>query len=109
MSRQGFAEKDWKLFRKKIVDWQEAYMERLNKEYIALLSEADDASTKFWKLEERIRKDKRKAGVQVEMSRSNMIDNLLSLIDEGAIGLEDLDGFSEELQGIMKRLRGRWE
>lgn len=109
MSRQGFAEKDWKLFRKKIVDWQEAYMDRLNKEYIALLSEDDDASTKFWKLEERIRKDKRKAGVQVEMSRSNMIDNLLSLIDEGAIGLEDLDGFSEELQAIIKRLRGRWE
>ena len=109
MSGQGFTEKDWKLFRKKIVDWQEAYMDRLNKEYIALLSEDDDASTKFWKLEERIRKDKRKAGVQVEMSRSNMIDNLLSLIDEGAIGLEDLDGFSEELQGIMKRLRGRWK
>ena len=107
MSGQGFTEKDWKLFRKKIVDWQEAYMERLNKEYIALLSEADDASMKFWKLEERVRKDKRKAGVQVEMSRSNMIGNILSLIDEGAIGLEDLDGFSEELQAIIKRLRGR--
>ena len=25
-----FSEKDWKLFRSKIVDWQEAYMEKLN-------------------------------------------------------------------------------
>ena len=27
-------EKDWKLFRKLLPDWQEAYMERLAKEYI---------------------------------------------------------------------------
>ena len=31
-------EKDWKLFRKLLSDWQEAYMERLAKEYIELLS-----------------------------------------------------------------------
>ena len=29
-----FSEKDWKLFRKKISGWQEAYMEKLNREYI---------------------------------------------------------------------------
>ena len=34
-----FSEKDWKLFRKKISGWQEAYMEKLNREYIALLNE----------------------------------------------------------------------
>ena len=28
-----FSEKDWKLFRRKIVGWQEAYMDKLNKEY----------------------------------------------------------------------------
>ena len=33
-----FSEKDWKLFRSKIADWQEAYMEKLNREYINLLS-----------------------------------------------------------------------
>ena len=27
-----FSEKDWKLFRSKISDWQEAYMEKLNQE-----------------------------------------------------------------------------
>lgn len=102
MQRQGFTEKDWKLFRKKIVDWQEAYMDRLNKEYIALLSEDTDPSEKFWKLDERIKKDKRKAGVQVEMSRSNLIYNILSLIEEEAIRLEDLEEFSDGLKETIK-------
>ena len=39
MPERGFTEKDWKLFRNKISDWQEAYMDKLNKEYIELLSE----------------------------------------------------------------------
>lgn len=43
---------DWKLFRTRVGDWQEAYMERLAKEYIDLLDGAEDASDKFWKLEE---------------------------------------------------------
>ena len=31
-------EADWRLFRSRLPIWQEAYMERLNREYIALLS-----------------------------------------------------------------------
>ena len=34
MQERGITEKDWKLFKSKIADWQEAYMGRLNKEYI---------------------------------------------------------------------------
>ena len=34
----GVNEKDWKLFRSRIGLWQEAYMDRLNREYIELLS-----------------------------------------------------------------------
>lgn len=30
-------EKDWKIFRKKIIVWQENYMRKLNNEYIELL------------------------------------------------------------------------
>ena len=33
MQEQGFTEKDWKLFRKQIVGWQEAYMDRLIKAF----------------------------------------------------------------------------
>lgn len=64
-----FSEKDWKLFRSKIADWQEAYMEKLNKEYIELLCEEDNASDKLWALEKRIREDKKDCGLQCEMSR----------------------------------------
>ena len=68
-----FSEKDWKLFRSKISDWQEAYMDRLNREYIKLLSGKGNASDKFWALEKRIREDKQDCGVQCEMSRSTQL------------------------------------
>ena len=101
MDRYEFKESDWKLFRKKIVDWQENYMDRLAKEYIELLSSDLDASERFWTLEERIKKDKKKAGVQLEMSRSGMELNIMSLLHDGAICIKDLEGFSEGLQEYM--------
>ena len=33
---------DWKLFREKVPEWQELYMEKLLKQYIALLSNIGD-------------------------------------------------------------------
>ncbi|NBJ91990.1 multidrug transporter [bacterium 1xD42-62] len=98
----GFSERDWKLFRSKIPGWQEAYMDRLNKEYIELLSAEGNASDKFWTLEKRIREDKKDCGVQCEMSRSNQFYIMMSLLNEGAISLEDLDDFSDELKDTMK-------
>ena len=91
-------ESDWRLFRSRLPMWQEAYMERLNREYIALLSGTGPASEKFWELERRMREDKRRGGVVMRMSRSNMELNLLSLLSDGVISTADLDGFSEELR-----------
>lgn len=31
-------ESDWKLFRRKMIDWQEVHMRQLNQKYIELLS-----------------------------------------------------------------------
>ena len=73
-------EKDWKLFRQKLPGWQEAYMDRLNREYVVLLTGEGKASDKFWELEKRIRNDKRSVGVVAEMRRSMMYNNILSLI-----------------------------
>ena len=70
MERYEFKESDWKLLRKRIVDWQENYMDRLNKEYIALLSEERNASSKFWELADRIKKDQKNTGVVAQLSRS---------------------------------------
>ena len=47
---------DWRLYREKVSGWQENYMERLIKDYITYLSSDERASTKFWKMEKRIRK-----------------------------------------------------
>jgi hypothetical protein len=47
---------DWKLFRERLPEWQEHYMERLTKEYIELLSSPGNASDHFWELEKRIKK-----------------------------------------------------
>ena len=91
-------EADWRLFRSRLPIWQEAYMERLNREYIALLSGTGPASEKFWELERRMREDKRRGGVVMRMSRSNMELNLLSLLSDGVISTAELDGFSEELR-----------
>lgn len=98
MSEYGFTKKDWALFREKISDWQEAYMNKLNKEYIELLSGEGRPSEKFWTLEERIRNDKKDTGVQLKMSRSNCITNIISLLNEEVITMEDLDEFSDELK-----------
>ena len=98
MQEQRYTEKDWKLFRSKIADWQESYMDKLNKEYIDLLSENSDPSDKFWALEKRIKEDRKKAGVQIRMSRSNLIYNIIFLLNDGAIKLEDLEEFSDELK-----------
>lgn len=73
-------------------------MNRLNKEYIELLSEDANPSDKFWRLEKRIKEDKKKTGIRAEMSRSNLIYNIISLINEGAISYEDLEEFSEGLK-----------
>ena len=91
-------ESDWRLFISRLPIWQEAYIERLNREYIALLSGDGSASEKFWELEKRVREDKRRGGVVMRMSRSNMELNLLSLLSDGVISTADLDGFSEELR-----------
>lgn len=97
----SFNESDWKLFRAKLPGWQEAYMERLNQEYAALLACSGKASEKFWELERRINADKQRVGVVARMSRSNMYHNIHGLLADGVIDLRDLDDFSDELRERM--------
>lgn len=91
-------ENDWKLFKQKLPTWQENYIEKLNMDYIKILSSDIIPSEKFWSLEERIRTDRRKAGVMTEMARKNMIPTLIELLNDKAISENDLDEFSEELR-----------
>ncbi|SEH39459.1 hypothetical protein [Selenomonas sp. KH1T6] len=78
MHKDIFVEKDWKLFRKMVADWQENYIDKLTREYIDLLSGDGNASDKIWELDKRMKKDKKKAGVLImDMSRSNMIFTIM--------------------------------
>lgn len=93
-----FTKSDWTLFRNRIGDWREAYMDRLNKEYIELLQKDAAPSDKFWELEKRIREDMHKVGVRLRMSKSNLVPNVMSLINDGVIEVLDLDEFSDEFR-----------
>ena len=97
-------EKDWKLFRKKLPGWQEDCMNRLNKEYMEILSqEGKNPLDIFWELDNRFKRDKKLIGViACDMKRSNMYGLLIDLLGENTITLDDLSDFSEELQ---ERLR----
>ncbi len=99
---------DWKLFRIKVAQWQENYMTKLNQEYVEILQSDENASDKFWKLEERIRKDKKHPGVILEMSKSNMIYAILALLRDDVIKMEDLEEFSDELKEQVKFFVERW-
>lgn len=88
-SNNRFTEKDWKLFRSKIASWQEAYMDRLNGKYFELLMQESASSTKFWELEKRMNQDKKKAGVRINLSRSTMLMNILSLLKDEVIDMDD--------------------
>ena len=100
------SKEDWKLFRSKIPGWQEAYMERLNKEYIQILSSEGKASDKFWALEKRIYQDKRSPGVMIQLRKSEMPMQLLSMLRDGVIEWDDLKEFSPELQEYLGFLLG---
>lgn len=94
---------DWKLYREKIIGWQENYMARLNKEYIDLLSANDKSeSDKFWELEKRIKNDRQHPGVIIEMRKSNALFDIARLIGLGVITYDDLVDFSNDLQQAVK-------
>ena len=94
----GVKESDWKLFRKLLPGWQERFMERLLGGYTKLIAGQGLASDRFWKLQGRLQKDIRKVGVRANIRRSVMVMNLRSLLHEGAIAKDDLNGFSDELR-----------
>jgi hypothetical protein len=101
------SKKDWKLFRMKISDWQESYMEKLVVEYIDFLKCDKPASTKFWELEKRIKQDKKKPGVILELRKNYMLFDIIDLINDGVITMDDLLEFSDEFRDNVKSLQER--
>ena len=56
-------------------------MDKLNQEYIVLLTGEGSPSDKFWELYKRIREDKRGPGVLLRISWTDFICNLIALIN----------------------------
>ncbi|WP_026524012.1 hypothetical protein [Butyrivibrio sp. MB2005] len=103
----NISEKDWKLFRNDLPNWQERYMEKLVEEYKEILSDDRNASDKYWALEARLKADKRNPGVLItDISRSNFYDHLVSLVRYKVITMDDLNDYSEETKEVVRRITG---
>ena len=89
---------DWKLYRQLLPQWQERYMKKLNQEYIQILRSDDLASANFWRLEKRIKADRRSPGVICEVSRRSMLTILAQQLGQQVITPADLVDFSPELR-----------
>lgn len=104
----NISKSDWQLFNKLLPKWQERYINRLNQEYKKILDSDGSPANKFWKLEKRIKADRKSPGVIVEVSKRSMFQTLLQLLSEKVITDEDLNSFSEELRDgiddVVKRL-----
>jgi len=99
------SKKDWKLFRERLSGWQEKYMEGLGGGWANFLNDdKKPASEKFWKLEKRIKEDKRHPGVIMELSKSEAIWDIVRLIRLKVITYYDLSEFSDKLQQEVKRI-----
>ena len=83
-------------------------MSELIVEYTRLLMNDGRESDKFWMLKKRIDDDVNKVGVQIEMKRGTMVSNLIRLLKEGAVTLNDLDGFSDELTETIRSSINRY-
>ena len=88
---------DWKLYRRLLPKWQERYIAKLNQEYIEILSEDNNPSANFWKLEKRIYQDRKLPGVVITVSRSEFFIDIMSLMRANVISREDLNDFSKEV------------
>lgn len=101
------SKKDWTLFRERLPEWQERYMEKLIREYVEILNGGEISSEKFWKLEKRIRNDKKKPGVLIKVQKSEMFIDILTLLSDGAITVDDLAGFSDDFTNSIKHFMSR--
>jgi hypothetical protein len=98
---------DWKLFRERVPEWQERYMEKLLQKYVKLLTSPGDASEHFLELEKRIRNDKKHPWVMMQLEKSEAIWDIAILIRKRVITVKDLDGFSQELKDAVAAILDR--
>ena len=90
-------EADWRVFRQRVPEWRERFLQAKNKELIALLSDPDATPTEqFWNTEGRIAELAKTLRDCLDgHSRSSMVSFLALMRAKGMIDASDLDEFSE--------------
>jgi len=62
---------------------------------------------KFWELEKKIKQDKKKPGVCLQLIKQDMLYDIIRFINDGVITMEDLSDFTGELKENIKILQER--
>lgn len=104
MNKEEISKKDWKIFQEKLPHWQEQYMGKLLEEYTLFINNKDlTPSYRYHELQKRIREDKKKPGVEVFVNKKDMIYIIVKLIIDGAITIDDLSDFSNDLKEEIRK------
>ena len=82
-------------------------MEKLVKEYADYLCSDLPASTKFWEIEKRIKRDRKTPGVCIELRKSDMFWDIAGLIHDKVISMDDLEEFSDDLKEAVALILNR--
>ena len=69
-----------------------------------MLQGPENASSKFWQLERKMKSDRLNPGVTLVLDKQEVINDIVNMIKIGVITIDDLEGFSEELIREAKRL-----
>lgn len=102
-------ESDWILFRKRVGEWQQRIFRELVENYSFILSSPEQPSERFWKLRDTIERDLRISSLVLDIRRSKMDMNILTLLGDGVITLSDLEGFSDDVLEKARRYLQRCE
>ncbi len=102
-------ENDWILFRKRVGEWQQRIFRELVENYSFILSSPEQPSERFWKLRDTIERDLRISSLVLDIRRSKMDMNILTLLGDGVITLSDLEGFSDDVLEKARRYLQRCE
>ena len=79
------------------ISLKEMFTSKVN--WFKMMSKPDElASEKFWKLDRKIKSDKKKTGVLMELDKSEMEVDIARLVKDNVITFDDLLDFSPELQ-----------
>ena len=102
---QDIKETDWKLFRRRVPEWRERYLEQQNQTLRALLEQPNQTPTTiFWQVKNFTDEQAR---VLVECfdghSRSTMERFMVTMYRYRVIERADMDEFSKELQARLGR------